>query len=1061
MRKFLLFLLILFLSSNAGHGDEINGKKKQHVNSKWGYIFVFPNQSWNILQNQEQSGSHVLVAQNPVTGGLWVVVVSPIFANSSLDALAQTRKDLHVPSFGSTVTKTEIKEVTLKGEEGKQVEITYGAPEQRLAESLFIKDQKLYLLQSRYRTDRPETVEEDAALRKSFRWLKPGEIVEEIEEESEEETTQPAPPQPPPIPIPEKPACKITKGRSGRIILVRTSDSFEADTRRFCTAMPLSNVSGAPVCLLVEETLSASQVDLLNRLPVREIIAVGAPPAEIERYISRRVEDPEDLYEPSDRAIVSSPDIGDILEAAPAAFRMGVPLVVDGPHLGRIVKKLHPAVAEDQPFLKVVFDRYSVTQVITHAQRDSVKLPVSMKNSPALGDPITRWKKLNTKNGEPAYLAVANIGASRSEQSGTALGAALLAARHRGMLLVMDKEVHFAFATLDSKADVPDSLAGIGTGEFITGDFELPEGLVNVAVPVVGQMIGMAGQTNKYGDAIVDFDLDGTFDPKTETVPAGDVRYIGGTPYSLSIRLIGAVGVTKFHDAMATNRAVALSPPAESIAAELSRIYEGTSLPGFLLLAGDHKEIPFDYVKDPVYAESTMHEQELASDNLYADPDGDRYLDIAVGRFVSTSPAEATSIASRISAYAALEGAWRKNALLLYPAWHEDETRLLIPIVFASFEALMRGLHLDLQAAGYDNRLYLLEKGDLPDVYPDLAGNAVILFSQHAGPTMWLFRMVGRSRDQLRILYPARSHNASRLGPGCGVVPPLQGAPVVMCGGCDSAGLDYEVPWTESIVHSFFEQGAVAYFGNTRAGFPDTEEFLFRETLQTALGLAHAPGEGRSLGEAFRKGKNFLQFLIRNRGPFSSTPPFEEYTLSMQREWHSLVYYGDPALDLTTPRSITELPVALSVEHSAEGKHPSLKIRVELNTPITQDSVCIMEQVGLGPKREITALSAPGLCYGSVPWGTYADSAKPGPVLPGVFLDLPLADEFGEDPEISLEEGPAWALGGSQVLCDGHGKRRLLLSIDLIRYAMAKPQEHEVAETVVILVAQNASNSPP
>jgi hypothetical protein len=42
-----------------------------------------------------------------------------------------------------------------------------------------------------------------------------------------------------------------------------------------------------------------------------------------------------------------------------------------------------------------------------------------------------------------------------------------------------------------------------------------------------------------------------------------------------------------------------------------------------LLLGGDHREIPFDYVKDGVYAATTMHEQELSTDNLYADPDRD------------------------------------------------------------------------------------------------------------------------------------------------------------------------------------------------------------------------------------------------------------------------------------------------------------------------------------------------------------------------------------------------------------------------------------------------------
>jgi len=84
--------------------------------------------------------------------------------------------------------------------------------------------------------------------------------------------------------------------------------------------------------------------------------------------------------------------------------------------------------------------------------------------------------------------------------------------------------------------------------------------------------------------------------------------------------VIGAVGSTKFFDGKRTQRAVALVPPAESIAERLASLY-GDAIPAALLIAGDHREIPFDYVKDPVYAATIMHEQELASDNVYADPD--------------------------------------------------------------------------------------------------------------------------------------------------------------------------------------------------------------------------------------------------------------------------------------------------------------------------------------------------------------------------------------------------------------------------------------------------------
>ncbi|MFO0984340.1 MAG: hypothetical protein U1E76_21885 [Planctomycetota bacterium] len=57
----------------------------------------------------------------------------------------------------------------------------------------------------------------------------------------------------------------------------------------------------------------------------------------------------------------------------------------------------------------------------------------------------------------------------------------------------------------------------------------------------------------------------------------------------------------------------------------------------------------------------------------------------------------------------------------------------------------MRGIDLDLRAAGFANRLHLRTEGDLPEVYPHLGGGALMVFAHHAGPTTWLFRMQGKA----------------------------------------------------------------------------------------------------------------------------------------------------------------------------------------------------------------------------------------------------------------------------------------------------------------------------
>ncbi|MFO0984341.1 MAG: C25 family cysteine peptidase [Planctomycetota bacterium] len=184
---------------------------------------------------------------------------------------------------------------------------------------------------------------------------------------------------------------------------------------------------------------------------------------------------------------------------------------------------------------------------------------------------------------------------------------------------------------------------------------------------------------------------------------------------------------------------------------------------------------------------------------------------------------------------------------------------------------------------------------------------------------------------------------------------------MVISAGCDSAGLDYEVPGAEALVHAFFEQGAVAYLGNTRAGFPDTEEHLLRATLQVALGLAPSATTSRALGEAFRQGKNYLDYLTAHRGPFHSTPPFEDYQWAMRREWTLLVYYGDPALELhrASPVQATGIPVRVSTAEDG-----ARTIAIELTDEPARLPIWT-EQIALGPVRELTGLSAAGLCYGT------------------------------------------------------------------------------------------------
>ncbi|MCA8949162.1 MAG: hypothetical protein KDE27_06655, partial [Planctomycetes bacterium] len=658
-----------------------------------------------------------------------------------------------------------------------------------------------------------------------------------------------------------------------RVVMVRTADARSEDIRRFAQGLSASALVGPPVCMLVDAELTPIQRDLLDRLAGAELVAVGEPPTGLpaDRTV-RQVGESFELFPAGAAAVVASTHADDQLIGAVEACRRRLPLLVAGPGL-------------DERLTRLGVER--VFKMMTHRE---VALPARLE--------VTGIESAAARLATASpYLAIGNAGAARTFASGVLLGAAALAAAHGGVLHLVDEPVVFDYAELEPRSP-PSELAGHPAPAWLTGAFDLGSDEILIAVPQVGTGPGVGGELPRWGDPIVDLDRDGRLEAATESVPIGSVRRLEDRDFSISLRLVGALGETKFRDGRRTQRAVRVAPAAETIAAGLSALYaEAGVVPRSLLIAGDHREVPFDYVEDPVYASSMMHEQELASDNLYADPDGDGYLDIGVGRLVASGYVQATALAARLATRALWPVAAAPRAALVYPAWAEDELELKAPMIFPSFEALLHGVAADLRHAGFATDMHLREAGELERVLPSLARAALVVFTHHSGPDCWQFRIrVADRQVEVDMLVPRSGRAAGRGGDE---VPFLAGAPLIVGAGCDSAGLDFEVVWDGSIVHTFFERGALGYLGNTRAGFPDTEEFLLRQTIQAALGMQPGTPGPLPVAEAFRQGKNYLDLLIRDRGPFRCVAPFEDYALAMRREWNSLVYYGDPALPLT------------------------------------------------------------------------------------------------------------------------------------------------------------------
>ncbi|MCA8948244.1 MAG: hypothetical protein KDE27_02005, partial [Planctomycetes bacterium] len=124
-------------------------------------------------------------------------------------------------------------------------------------------------------------------------------------------------------------------------------------------------------------------------------------------------------------------------------------------------------------------------------------------------------------------------------------------------------------------------------------------------------------------------------------------------------------------------------------------------------------------------------------------------------------------------------------------------------------------------------------------------------------------------------------------------------------------------------------------------------------------------------------------------------------------------------------------------------------VELRCEAEVRQAPVWFMEQVAVGPLHEVTALVGAGLSYSSVPWATHAMTNEPAVVGPGTFLDIALPDGVSAT-GVALADGPDWALGGARIVTSARGERRLLLSIDLVRYAMQRPGELERARRVVV-----------
>lgn len=292
-----------------------------------------------------------------------------------------------------------------------------------------------------------------------------------------------------------------------------------------------------------------------------------------------------------------------------------------------------------------------------------------------------------------------------------------------------------------------------------------------------------------------------------------------------------------------------LEPDAPSpILNQLNQWYETMgNPPTHLALVGAFDALPqtrlnsiFDY---PI-------EEHPVSDLPYAELDSDPFSDIALGRIISDTAAEASLLASRTSTYELLlDGTWERQFI---------ETGLW---GFVELSPL------------------LLNTGFDPPKYPT---ESVIRATE--------------SFEVAAILHKDHS-NCTILGNAFDTdVEALYAPAVITSGGCSVGGMDLVPSDRRTIVEHMLGRGAVAFLGATRAAIS--------ENTFIDVGFWNRVLAGETLGEAFQGGTNdmLVHWLDENR------------SAGVRYAVDTEILYGDPGLRIYVPAAPIMKPAMAEVD---------------------------------------------------------------------------------------------------------------------------------------------------
>jgi len=865
----------------------------------------------------------------------FVFVVTSLPGMTSKD-LVPLRETLWKSTFGVTYKKIKQDTISIANEITHYLFFESNEGYQLHWEEYYlVKDNMLYLMQCLAPTEIFAGLEKDFHfIRDSFKFIQTGEDI-----------------------ILEKTTEEILKldGPENRAVFLCDMTSMKDGDFMFLSAIPAAARlnQGRPVILVTNNKLSESVKHFLKRYNPGKVYTMGS---NIQGVAGIFVEQPNQFWQTSDIVVLSEKKLPMAVMAAPLAAKLNCPLLFYNENIEDELKRLKAK------FLIIIGEpNFNLVKSIAKVTR--LKTPIEVASFSRDFD----------------YVAVTNTYLNQNNQDKSYLFAAMLAAYHKGVVYPICEQIQFHFGIVEEKLEEDEKM-------YLSGKIKISQTDVKVKVPIRDK----EQQPYHFNDPYVDIQ-DGNGFVLTKI---GDEKVINGESYAFSMRMKGILGITKFHDHQHENRVLLIKPHASSIQKELIEFYKKTSLPQYVTIVGNPATVPFGYQRDPVYFNSTMHEQELATDNTFANIDEDAYLELAVGRIVNPDIYSGSLYIAQLVTYDEIGGDWQNEALMIYPAPKSKAEESPYPVIFASFEALLKNIEKELNYLGFKVTGFYGDEGTLDNVYPHLQQKALIVYAQHSDAYSWSFTAGGKSQS----LLPYWSQQKSKLPQDIKVVPYLSASPLIIGLGCDSGGLDTGVDPKKAFIFGCFEKGAIGYIGNTRAGFPDTEEHVIKQMINEML------YSDCSIGDAFKNGKNYLHYLFKNEEPYQISI-FKDYRLAYEREFYQLVYYGDPALKFKVP--ITPKAVKMSRQESQEKGLNISTITLNLPKEIWKYEVLNLKNIVEGPVENFKIANAPGLCYCSTAWGdpnTYENYPR---ILPAIFLKYKLPKNY-QDLKVSLIEGPDW-----------------------------------------------------